>query len=756
MLTRQAILRTLRRLHRDEGGQSVLFAAISFMVLIAFLAMTFNVGVAVSRRVRAQLGVDAMAYSGAVIEANALSAIGWINSGMAQVYRRIMRLSVDASATAVAAELASRQGNGGGIPYDTFRQALSRAESGNTGIPRLKELLADLSKIQNALAIITPEIMWEEMYRIGKTHGLERMAIFPFQRMFPHEGREASYRIEQLEDGWRITNLNAQDGEEVTVRLDAANKWHIVHTRGDLVQREWVISQVSADEWRVERLGPSGVVEEQHRLVRTGDEWSIISNDSVQLQATTMGKKRCMAITYQGVTEYVRRSGGSLYKWDAREKEWGNLTEDSVQVGDYTVQVHSSNTIRVGGMTVWVTDPPRVSVGGAHITCSTPPWIRVSAAGLTIGIHGFSTDDYSISFMGHSLTRQNADGRWRMHFSNQLKLWWRHRLVEQEPEKADALKQWQYDYQLLGAILRYENNLGRFALRHAIEDEPAYRTSHPLWTSWFDPERGRITDSRAYYLTQTCSRCNGVGEIETGDPRNPRRRCPQCRGLDHDGVGGTDVRVYVGEVIGNGSGIRVPSSIANPVPFTDSGETRWPLTLTEDFFRWGITVGAWRPPEEEPMLFNKEPSWGYVTIACARVGVPYVASGEAGETTHIRYRFPDRVSREEWIENATENFYRGRLRAKLVSSRTQVSQFDLDEYLWAGETTNTTTESATSFLWHTLINGRFGGLDEASLWFDEPSGQSDFEMSDRLQNMKNREGDNFNLRSELMDDVVRH
>ena len=192
------------------------------------------------------------------------------------------------------------------------------------------------------------------------------------------------------------------------------------------------------------------------------------------------------------------------------------------------------------------------------------------------------------------------------------------------------------------------------------------------------------------------------------------------------------------------------------MPFTGRGETRWPLTLTEDFFRWGITVGAWRPAEGEPMLFNKDPEWGYVAVACARVGVPYVVSGVGGETAYCRYRFPDRASRQNWVENATENFYRGQLRAKLVSSRTQISQYDIDEYLWSGDSINTTSESATSFLWHTLINGRFGGLDEASLWFDEPDGQSDFEMSDRLQNMKNRQGHDFNLRSELMDDVVRH
>lgn len=766
---------------RDEGGQGVLFAAASMMVLVAYVALVTNVGATATRRIRTQIGTDAAAYSGAVIQANSISAIAWINSGMAQVYRQIMRYSVDLSAAGVAAEMERRQGSTG-LAHVAFQEARQRAQA---GIPHAKQILEDLSVIQNAIAIITPELMWQEMYRVGQEHGLERIAVFPFQRMFPHEGQEANFLIEKLENppGWRITNLNAQGGEMIVLRLAAPRKWEIEHTRGDMVHRRWVITQDSDSppRWLIQMF-EGDELRRQIYIIQVDDVW-LISPDGVGVPGTPgapppggspvsirnvrVGGRNAVEITYEGVTQIICRQDGRLYRWNPASRRWEDMTQDRVRVGDYDLAVHSDNRIRLPGMTVHLGQPASISLGSAHITLSSPdPRIRVSVGGLRISVVGFNPDAYSISYRGHSLTNRQADGRWRMHFNHQRKLWWRHRLTELESQAFDAETTWQYDYQLLGAVLRYEDNLERFVIEHAIGDDPAGVPHYGDWLEWWDPVRGGVrpvSESQpGLVMVQTCRRCGGTGEVGRGDDRET---CPACRGLDHNGDGRTDIRVTLHQLLNPPQGWQgyvVDRELANPVPFSRQGRTRWPLVLTEDFFRWGITVGGWRPPHDAPMLFDKEPDWGYVAISAARIGVPYLA-GIGGlypqfgaQNPGYLYQFDDPYDREHWVENSPENLYRADLQARLFSTRRQVKLYDIEENRLVGTRISGEPETPSSFLWNTLIHGRPTGLDEASLWLDEFGGRSDHEMSRRLQRMENRAGRRFDLRSNRVDDLIRH
>jgi len=819
MNARRFIRAGVRRFHRDQGGQGILFAAASIVVLVAFVSLAFNVGAAVAQRTRVQMSADAMAYSGAVIQANALSSVAWINSGMAQTYYRLMRHSVDLGVTAVAAELERRASMApDGVVNAAAWQATEafRAYSEAKGlareqIPLARDFVRDLSRIENAIAIVTPELVWDEMFAVGEANGSERMAIFPYQRMFPHDTGELSYRVEKLADGWRITNLNSQNGEMVSVRLIGGD-WHIQYTNGDTTTYEWVVTQESSTRWAVRLYDGSGALDREIFITQTDDGW-LVSNNNAQLQieSVTRGGHRGTAITYQGVTQIIRRSGGRLYKWDEWNSEWVDMSQDTIQVGDCTLNVHSSNAISVGPMTVYIGDPPHVSVGGASMTLQNPPWISVTCGLLHIGISGFSADDYSITLAGHSLTSGNADGRWHMYFNNQSKLWWRHRLTEQEPIYSDALQQWQYDYQVLGAILRYENNPERFAVRHAIlnryADQGEYAPESLIqsdtlwqwkpelqWTRWYDPTasgprdmsvRQRFSGSisypalysnptpidddcrdKTYFLTRCgCPACAGVGWYQ--DASSNWRICRACGARDYDGDGRSDIRVFLGEVINaRGSSrtwsndsdaqspVRVPEDHVDLRLFGSGGDTRWPLVLTEEFFKWGFNAGTWRSAEAQPMTFSREPDWGYVAIASARIGIADAPAD--GEPAWVRYRFQDPDEREDWVENDVENFYRADLAVKLVSSRKQIADYDMDETLLQGTSLGVTADTGTAFLWRAIITGRPGNIDEASLWYDERNGQSDFLMSERLGNMRNRQGRTFDYASPEMPEVIRH
>jgi len=85
----------LRSLHEDESGASMVFAAITFFTLAMVLTLVYQVGLISSYRLKIQNAADAAAYSGALVEANSLDAIGQINDGMAYLHYTALRYVVD-------------------------------------------------------------------------------------------------------------------------------------------------------------------------------------------------------------------------------------------------------------------------------------------------------------------------------------------------------------------------------------------------------------------------------------------------------------------------------------------------------------------------------------------------------------------------------------------------------------------------------------------------------------------------------------
>lgn len=84
-----------RRLHDDEGGAAMIFAAITLFSLALAVFMVFQVGLVSTDRMQIQSSADAAAYSGAQVEANALNSIGQLNDGMAYVHYATLRYVLD-------------------------------------------------------------------------------------------------------------------------------------------------------------------------------------------------------------------------------------------------------------------------------------------------------------------------------------------------------------------------------------------------------------------------------------------------------------------------------------------------------------------------------------------------------------------------------------------------------------------------------------------------------------------------------------
>ena len=89
-----------RRLWRDESGVVLALTVVVFLTLFVIACTVYAVGEHIRQRIELQNAADAAAYSGAVVQADALSRIAAINKAMAWTYvqmgRAVMDYDVDA------------------------------------------------------------------------------------------------------------------------------------------------------------------------------------------------------------------------------------------------------------------------------------------------------------------------------------------------------------------------------------------------------------------------------------------------------------------------------------------------------------------------------------------------------------------------------------------------------------------------------------------------------------------------------------
>jgi hypothetical protein len=813
----RALRSALCRFRRDERGQGILFAAASLIILVGFVVLVANIGRVVERRVRVQLAADSAVYSGAMVEANSLSAIGWINSAMGQVYYNAMKYSVDVNVTAVAAELERRVNGGPGPAWNAWTAAMARARE---NMPLAKEYMRDLSRLEHAIAILTPRLVQEEMFAVATQATGERISTFPSFRLFPFTGSSISYRIEHFANGWRITNLTGGTNESVYVYL-TGRVWHIEYSNDGIVRQTVLVEQEADDRWHVRYFNDSGALVQEVVLVRT-------QNLGWVIYGTTPGGRQIPQLQFDpvdmdgdGVTEgtritdatgfsqVFRRGGdGNLYVWRSDLNSYYNMTSSQTVIAGVTVQVNVTNRIEFPGGSADVGDPTIVHIGNTTLTLTNPPQISTGLGPVSIGIRGFDPDSFTVSVGGFSLSRNDGSGRWVKRYDPIGEIWWRNRLTPQAPEAAGALSQWQYDYQTIGAHLRYDNPTRYLA--HVFGDRLGAGADRPEWTDWFDPNPSiaapfkrtigasflftpmtrpdgsrydRIDtgdfnairdDPQAYYLTTyRCPRCDGLGG--TGLWNAAQRRyvtwtvCATCDGRDWGAPDGgppdarTDIRVFLGDIVnsdylGYGAGVTpdqkyLDAPVHNRAAYNVPA-LRLPLVLAEEFFQYGINTGVWKSGDK-PILFpdSRRPAWGYVALSCARVGI---ADANSPDPTGFRYQFDTLADREDWCTNSAQNLYSANIRARLYPARDQVRDFDLDLDILQGTSLNPVTESGVSYLWHALLGTSYNHPFETSTWLDRYEGRSDPRVAQAIRNMRNRRGATFDSGSDKIAQALQH
>jgi hypothetical protein len=784
----------LRRFCGDESGQGIIFAAATLLVLVGFVAFVFNIGRLLDRRTKMQIAADAAAYSGAMVEANSVSAIAWINSAMSQVYYNALKYAVDVNVAAVAAELDRRLNPDtyqSGQAYATYQTAWTQASN---NLPQAKQWMVQLSQLENAIAILTPQLMEEEMFAVAGRAGGERMSVYPGFRMFPSGDRPPlRCSISCLGNGWRIINLNT--GETLTVILNG-NTWDMQWSKDGLETQEVKISQDSPTRWHIQYFQPPGTPAQEVFLENDGNlGWVVWGNAPGQnggppvptppitftpVDMDNEGFNEGVRVSEGGYSQVLMRGAdGNIYAWNSATNSYQLMTTSQTIVGGVNVQVNVTNTINfAGGASAQIGQPTTVNIGGTHIVLTNPPNISTGFGPLGIPggifITGFNPNQLNVSVGGFSLTPGNSNGRWSDHYNPWDELWWRNRLVVMGTVNGNP-NQWQYDYEVLGALLNWDVS-GSITKHAFMGSGNGYTSDSSTWPFWAYTANVADTTYEANHWFNVdpgqAGPRNDANQL-AWDPTSPQAGPPPAGAYYQTATsGGSTVCISIGSLNNPNSVIRLMNP--NPQSFPDENDyldvrifnqtsyyisappppQMYPLVATEEFFKWGVNVGVWKHayngvinPNDTPMLFpsSREPAWGTVAIASARVGL--YAPDQGGTA----WQFGDADTRSNWCASSPYNLYYANVHAKLFASKNQVSDFDLDEDIlqFAPPGAFAIDETGLSYLWSAILGPN-------SSWIDQFNGQSDPQVGNVLSNMLNRQGASFDYGSAQLNQVVEH
>ena len=165
-----ALCTSIKRLHRNESGQVMVFAAITMLFVVIAVIMVFQAGMLVDRRVQAQNAADAAAYSGAATKAMCVNSIEWLNDGMAYIYRKMLCYSYDSmyfSGASFTGEPEDQQNFG-----DAYANSAEWIERGMRWMERIGQM-------EEGIANATPRLIEERVRYVARRNGAHAVTLWP-------------------------------------------------------------------------------------------------------------------------------------------------------------------------------------------------------------------------------------------------------------------------------------------------------------------------------------------------------------------------------------------------------------------------------------------------------------------------------------------------------------------------------------------------------------------------------------------------
>ncbi len=229
----------VERFIHDEGGQSLVFAALTFFVLTIVGLVVYGVGSAASTQLELQNAADTAAYAGGQVLVDSVAQVAWTNEAMAQVYYNGLRYATD---TAVLGALAafkrhepyygSYQGwanlDEEGRDENDYRALFAPTDTqlgiddiearydnawdqADEWIPRAEAWLKRLSRLQRGIAVLAPESVKCQIGYTALQNGAERFAYYPGFVLAPEDPSKRECSIERINTptqyGWHVFSV---------------------------------------------------------------------------------------------------------------------------------------------------------------------------------------------------------------------------------------------------------------------------------------------------------------------------------------------------------------------------------------------------------------------------------------------------------------------------------------------------------------------------------------------------------------------
>jgi hypothetical protein len=727
-------------LAKDERGQALLFAAVTLFAVATFVGLVYNVGEVAAGRVGIQHAADAAAYSGALVQADLCSAVGWLNEGMAYVYFNAMRHAVDTCVLGTLSELKDRGATdtvvGVSDVYGKYETAYDKAAE---RIPQCETWLSQINDMQDAIALSAPALVKKEVWRVARANGAEKIAMFPDLEYFPDPDNYQEIEIEDMGGGdWRLTVVEgAYAGYILQIENLGPHHWKISCMNG--MDSEWIeIQELANDYYKI--TGSDG---NWFTFRKTGDDrvdivtsqgfeitsmlteigWMTSgSNGSENFSVTPTGGGAFTINSSQGTVHVRPTEDGVGYEQNVGNGWQPVATPESVNVDGRDFPVSISNRINIGSgpqkVSVWIPDvihvgnmrynlPRTVTVGPAQITIMEND-VRVTAG---FGPAHVSIDGGGNFGIGHKWYMLHRGGQDDSIWRSVPRGTWRHRLSIPENNR------WTYQWVKEAAYFTRDNG-ERFGVTHAVRDHDPYVAgtgSLPPYVAWWDPKTGKPVSGTDYYQTRTCWQfedlhCPYHGNDAAPEPngywhemqgnRMVRKDCPLCRGRNYDDDPETEVRVYLEDAYDRKGTNRFERDDFMAV---DMQKFRKPLVLTESLFKFGVNIAVWKKRPEIPFsvgLTSGAPRWGFVAFASAKAGFWDVRKAE-----HT-YQFDNAAERQQWLDSFP-NLYEPSWQARLWSMRRAILNEDIDVTL--DPDSGEIVQSGANYLLHRL---------KQSYWFE--------------------------------------
>lgn len=592
-----------------------------------------------------------------------------------------------------------------------------------------------LARLQYSLSLIADTLVEKEVYDRASDNGSQSTCFFPTIPLVPKTGWKQEIIITKIDEpneiGW---NFLFDDGRYVEARMIGTNQWFIDFNG----ERTALVEKINGSRAKIRHCDLTGSSENCDETFIDRDAGVVMSGGRAVSSVTLDDGSReiCKIENFQMPTweqydenyelpnfEYgkcyrYKFEDQNLYEWNYASDKWEEvpLPENIDPSGESWVNSEYGTRLRV-------TQLPYIDIAegfylytnslvfhGISLSFTNPMKVQFWMDGNWINAEN---DFASVN----GLSTRSADCKW--------KRWnrWRARRDDRRRHRIcfEESNVWRYEYEELPTYLTQEYDQNRFAIQQGRVGVTGSDQASQYWEKeWFDVEKGTLManleqpsfsrpcwnpedmDCQYVGVDHDKSVCTPVPGVANGwfHVKNASRPvlipCNLCRdtkghvySLISDADNGAD---GLGDFDPQDTGPHkdvydVMLKIKEVLDFTNSSEIlkrMTPVVLTEEFFKYGITVGTWssgannileRATDSKELLadgklFNRSQN-GLFAFASARVGFYDDTIGR------YRFNFTDDEDRVAWLESK-DNLYITDWKAYLFPINRQIKTEDID------------------------------------------------------------------------------